>query len=40
MFSSSSGCSGRLDLVEGQGVLHGHGHLVGDLLQEVHIRLS
>ena len=28
----------RLDLIEGQGVLHGHGHLVGDLLQEVHIR--
>jgi len=28
----------RLDLVEGQGVLDGHGHLVGDLLQEVHVR--
>ena len=28
----------RLDLLEGQGVLDGHGHLVGDLLQEVHVR--
>ena len=28
----------RLDLLEGQGVFHGHGHLVGDLLQEVQVR--
>ena len=27
-----------LDLIEGQAVLYDHGHLVGDLLQEVHIR--
>ena len=29
---------GRLDLLEGQGVLDGHGHLVGDELQEAHVR--
>ena len=28
----------RLDLLEGQGVLDGHGHLVGDELQEAHVR--
>ena len=28
-----------LDLAHGQGVLHCHSHLVGDLLQEVHVRL-
>ena len=30
----------RLDLLEGQGVLHGHGHLVGDQLQKTHVRLA
>src|SRR6185369_2779326 len=30
---------GRLDLLEGQGVLDGHGHLVGDEMQKAHIRL-
>ena len=28
----------RLDLFEGQGVLHGHGHLVGDLLEKIQVR--
>ena len=29
---------GHLDLLEGQGVLDGHGHLVGDKPQEAHVR--
>ena len=29
---------GRLDVLEGQGVLDGHGHLIGDELQEAHVR--
>ena len=28
----------RRDLLEGQGVLDGHGHLVGNELQEAHVR--
>jgi hypothetical protein len=29
---------GRLDLPEGQGVLDRHGHLIGDKLEEAHVR--